>query len=319
MRNSLTFALALAACSGVSTTAVVDTPIDLDSPTVIPLLEGALPAIGVTLDGRDGLPFVVDSGSSISVIDRPKAEALGLFIGPYSHESSTSGSGGGSVSYDSYAAVDRLEAGGLTLVGSRLPAIDLAMLRDSGYVGILGQDILARLVVVFDMPRRELHLLPAGTDNDAIVEYVKGAEIGAGTWASVPIDFRPCPFVSLDVERPKEVDAESTAEVDAEMEIDTGAASSSLPAVAIEALGLEATGTATSRGIDRTFEESTYDLADFGLYGFRVAGQFKRSALDYGLLGIDVLGEFVFILDGPGATVWLHHREVEPDTSAFDR
>ncbi|TDJ74546.1 MAG: hypothetical protein E2O39_04870 [Planctomycetota bacterium] len=303
-RAAFALALALApGCGGSTTSAVTDTPIELERPTVIPLREGVLPIIEVTLDGRSAQPFLVDSGASLTVIDLPQAEALGLFIGPYSHGSTTNGSGGGAVAYDSYAAAGLLEAGDVRLTGARIPAIDMEMLRDLGPVGILGQDLLARLVVVFDMPRRELHMLPAGTDSDGIAAYLRDAEIGDGTWAQMPIDFRPCPFVSLDIE--------GSAEVAAEMELDTGAESASLPAVAIEALGLEATGTATARGLDGTYEEATYHLEKFGLYGFPVTGQFKRSPLDYGLLGMDVLGEFVFILDGPGETVWLHHRKVE--------
>jgi len=43
------------------------------------------------------------------------------------------------------------------------------------------------------------------------------------------------------------------------------------------------------------------------------------SPLEYGLLGMNILGEFVFLLDGPGELVWAHHREVELNPSESDR
>ena len=306
MRLTASLLLVLAAsCSGVApTTAVIDTTIALEGPTVIELQPKALPIIEIDLGDRQGLPFLVDCGAVYSIIDLPQAEELGLPIRPYSHGSSTIGSGGGSVEYDSFAAVAHLRAGDLILDGSRLPAIDVELLRDQGLVGILGQDLLARLVVLIDMSRGELHLLPTGTDSEAIAAYLADAGIGEGTWVQIPIDFRPRPFVPLNIE--------GLEDGALEMEIDTGAMTTSLPRAAIEALGLVSTGTTTSRGIDGVYEDETYDLEDFGLYGFLVSTQVKRSALEYGLLGMDVLGEFVLVLDGPNGMVWLHHREIEP-------
>jgi len=302
MRGALILVLLASACSGTPrTTTVEEAPLHVTEAAVLPLREGSqLPIVTVKIDGHDGLPFLVDSGASHSIVELERARELGLFVGPYSHGTTTRGSGGGSVAYDHYARAGRLVVGGVELNGARLPAIDTEVLRDLELVGILGQDLLRRLIVLFDSERAELHLLPAKQD---VAEYLSANKIGAGKWVQVPLSMRPCPFLPLLL---------TATELEAEIEVDTGAATSSFPADVIAALDLTPTGTAQAQGIDGFYEEATYVLESFGFYGFELSLEIKRSPLEYGLLGMDVLGEFVFLIDGPAETLWLHHRAIDP-------
>ncbi len=304
LRPFLLLMLSLTAgCGSDSNTTIQAASIDLDEAMRVPLVEHKLPIVEVTLNGIPGQRFLLDSGAGMSIVDLAQARELGLETLPYSEGSSTTGSGGMKVEYDSFVVAERLEFGELSFEGGRLPAIDSQVLRDVGILGILGQDLLARLVVVVDMESRLLHVLPPGSKFADIEAYLSQAEVGLGTWGILPYEARPDPFFEL---RIKGLEGEAPT-----LEIDTGAVTSSFPPKAIEALGLEATGTAKSQGMGGVFEESTYNLVDFQLLKFFINCEIKQSPLDYGLLGMDVLGQFVFVLDGPGHGLWLFHREIE--------
>jgi hypothetical protein len=142
---------------------------------------------------------------------------------------------------------------------------------------------------------------------------LKEADLGIGAWAMASADFRPSPLLALDLP----VDVGSPAEI----EIDTGSTSTSFPeawAIALELPRAE-TDSVEMRGVGGTRQAQAYKLENFGLYGFLVTAQVYSNALEYGLLGMNVLGEFVLILDGPGRTLWLHHRTVEIDSRAMPR
>src|SRR5262249_33677357 len=150
----LSFALALLGCACASRRpALGEASLVLDGPTVVPLLEARLPLVSLSIEGR-ALDFLVDSGSTLSFVDPRGAQELGLELKPYSGSSSTTGSNGGKTTFDHYVPVERLELGDLVLEHSMLPALDDAVLHTGSYSGILGQDLLARLVVVVDMERR---------------------------------------------------------------------------------------------------------------------------------------------------------------------
>jgi len=304
LRPFLLLMLSLTAgCGSNSNTTVLAATIELDESMRVPLVEHKLPIVELTLNGIPRQRFLLDSGAGMSIIDLVQARELGFETLPYSEGSSTTGSGGKKVEYDSFVVAKRLEMGELSIEGGRLPAIDSKVMRDVGIVGILGQDLLARLVVVVDMGSRLLHVLPPGSKHADIESYLGQAEVGFGTWGVLAYEARPDPFFELNI---KGFEGQAPS-----LEIDTGAVTSSFPQAAIEALGLKATGTAMSQGIGGTYEESTYDLVDFQLLKFFINCEIKRSPLDYGLLGMDVLGQFVFVLDGPGQALWLFHREIE--------
>lgn len=298
----------VAGCSGRPRSGLGEVPLALDAPLVLELGEASLPIVEVVLDGH-AAAFLVDSGSSISVLDPVRAAELGLAVRPYAGNTSTRGSSGRSVVIDRYVAVERMELGPLVLERTALAALDDDVLRRGLHSGILGQDLLGRLPLVLDMERRALHLLPPGTDRDGIRAYLEEADLGAGAWAVVEIDFRPCPFLPLDAHETELV----------EIEVDTGATDTSLPEPVIAALDLPLAGPGTVGlvGVGGSRQSPRYLLEDLGLFGLRVRAEVHANALEYGLLGMDVLGEFVVVLDGPGESLWLHHRTVEPDTSAL--
>lgn len=282
-------------------TAVGEVPLELEGPIVVPLREGALPVVRVALDGRSELSFVVDSGASLSSIDLGAAEELGLSIGSYGRATVVRGGGGGTVSFDSYACVERLEVGALELRGLRLPAIESPLYDEVWFAGVLGQDLLARLVVLFDMDRREIHLLPPAADDSSILSYLRENDIGLGTWTQVGVELRPRPFLRFQVDD----------RIAGELLIDTGGICTALPPEALDALALEQQATATSHAIDGTYEEEAYFLEDFEFLGFPGSCEVRRSKLEHGRLGMDILEEFIFVLDGPGEEMWIHHREFD--------
>lgn len=277
---------------------------------MLPLVPGVrLPLVGLRLDGVE-FTFLVDSGAALSFVEPRCATELGLRLRPYAGSTRTSGTGGGAV-IDHYVAVDEFELGALHLAHLALPTLDDDVLRSGHFSGVLGQDLLARLVVVVDMERCALHLLPPSTDRAGIQAYLEGAQLGKGAWAVVDTELRPSPFLRLDLH--------GRLADEAWIGLDTGATDTSLPERVIAALELPPTdtGSVELRGVGGARTAQTYLLRDFGIFGFRVTNEIYSNPLDHGLLGMDVLGEFVFVLDGPSRALWLHHREVEPDTTAL--
>ena len=87
---------------------------------------------------------------------------------------------------------------------------------------------------------------------------------------------------------------------------DTGATSSSLPATAIAALGLEHVGTSATQDIGGPRHSSKYALPALSIGPWVVRGvEVSEYPGDSGLLGHDVLRHFVFVLDGPGEKLWI--------------
>lgn len=298
----LAFALA-AGCSQGSPYGSPEPAIVVAVPEVLPLVAGSLPVIEVTADGRTDLLMLVDSGASITSIDRIMAEELGLEIGRYDGSSLTTGADGRSMPLEYYTTLRRLELGSVVVEDFLVTVLDSEATSRHGWFGILGQDVLARLPVIVDGARDQLHLLPIDTDEEGIAAYLAEQEVGDGAWAVAPIDYRPCPYLpaSIDGLEPDDI----------EILIDTGASSTSLPMLAIEALGLEPVGTFTTVTIAGLSKGNTYELEDFGLYGLLIDATIHGGKLDHGLMGMDILGELVVLLDGPGGRIWLHNREVD--------
>lgn len=293
-------ALLAAACSsGPATRALDEAALTLAEPCIVPLAERERPVVELLLDGRSAGRFLVDSGSSISLLGAAKAAELGLERRPYASRFEAMGSGGKSATLEHYVRVGRLELGKLLVHDTRLTVVDDPALAQAGVDGILGQDLLVRLVLVLDLQRHELHLLPRG-GTEVLREYLRSAEVGDGAWAMAPIAFRPCPFLPLEV---------AGLESSVELELDTGAGSTSLPRAAIAALGLEPIGTHTLGSVGGNYDAELYALEDFGLFGLRIQTNVTAAVGEYGLLGMDILGELVVVLDGPARTLWLHRRE----------
>jgi hypothetical protein len=82
-----------------------------------------------------------------------------------------------------------------------------------------------------------------------------------------------------------------------------------LPTPAIAALGLEELGTYTAESSSGRHEGKTYRLENLDFLGRSVSAEITDCGLPFGLLGMDILSEFVVVLDAPRGQVWFHHRE----------
>jgi len=291
---------AVACASGrPETFPIEEAPLELAKPCRVTLEPDMRPVVWLRLGVGPPLRFLVDSGSTITLLDARRADELGLERWDFAGSFETSGATGKSITLSHYVAVERLELGELVVHSPRLTLMDDPVLQQSGVDGIIGQDLLARLALVIDAERDTLHLLPQG-GAAAVQAYLEKADVGAGAWGHVPLEFRPCPFLSLDMPGVSQV---------VELELDTGAEFSSLPRAALAALGLEPIGQRVSTGVGGSHTSDTYRIQDLNLFGLSIEVVVCESATEFGLLGMDVLGEFVVVLDGPEQTLWLHHRE----------
>lgn len=275
----------------------------MEAPTRLDLATRVPPVVHAVVDGHPGLPFLLDSGAGVTSLDRGRAEALGLRIRSYSKPGSTRGSDGRTVPLERYAVLGRLEIGAVLVEGLAVPVVESEATSVQGWFGILGQDVLARLPVVLDAERGQVHFLPPATDQAGIQRYLEEAKLGKGKWAVATAPFRPSPFLACDV-----AGLEPGA---TELEIDTGATTTSLPQAAIRALDLMPTGRFEARTIAGVETGNTYQVKGMDLFGLKITAEIQESALEYGLLGMDVLRELVVVLDGPGGKIWLHKREGE--------
>jgi predicted aspartyl protease len=287
--------LAVGACTSID--AGREPRIVLDRPLVLALAPVDRPVVSVVLDGRGPSPFLVDSGFGVTMIAANRANELGFESRPYARASETTGAGGGKTSAERYVDVGLVEIGGLDVRDARIALLDDPALARAGVSGVLGQDVLARLTLIIDMQRLEMHVLPHG-GVDVLREYISTRGFGVGAWTPLRADFRPSPFLPLTV-----------AGVEIEVEIDTGAGSTDLPARAIEQLGLERIGTQWISAVGGTYTSDLYRFADLSLFGLEFDAVVGTTTREYGLLGMDILGRLVFVLDGPAGTVWIQRRE----------
>ncbi|MGH7150744.1 MAG: retropepsin-like aspartic protease [Planctomycetota bacterium] len=300
--SSLAAAILLAGCGGGGR---AEPRIRVEEPSRLDLLTRVPPVVHAVVDGRPGLPFLLDSGASVTSLDLGRAQALGLRLRSSSRPGTTRGSDGRTVPLERYAVLGRLELGAVLVEGLAVPVIESEATAVPGWFGILGQDVLARFPVVLDAERGHVHFLPPSTDEGSVRRYLEEAKLGKGKWAVAPAPFRPSPFLAFDVAglEPGTI----------ELEIDTGSTATSLPQAAIRALGLEPVGTFESRTIAGTERGETYLVRGMDLFGLKVTAEVGESRLEYGLLGMDVLRELVLVLDGPGGKIWLHKREEEAE------
>lgn len=299
------FVAALAACSSQSSLQPLkEVAVHLESPTVLELTDDNRPIVQVHFGDQGSVPFLVDSGAESTLIAPASAERVGLRVGNYSGVGTIQGSGNVTAKVEKYAYIEEMRVGDLVVSDFYITALEDKSISEYGFHGVLGQDLLERLVVVFDMQNRELHLLPIGTDQARIETYLSETGLGIGTWTLEPTVFRPRPFLPMQVDG---MDDEG-----AEVLIDTGADSTAFPTAVIEALELEHFETHIFNGIGGEYEGRTFQIEQFGLSGFFADFELHETPQDYGHLGMNLLGQFVFVLDAPGGNFWLHHREVEP-------
>ncbi len=286
----------LAACSSAPPSpAFGEAPFELATPCVVALEPDSRPIARVGLGVGEPRRFLLDSGSSITLISGVCADALGLERRPYGSTFELTGSGGASVRLGEYVRLEWLDIGALVVHSPAVAVMDDPVLAQAGVDGILGQDLLARLVLVVDMQRDRVHILPScGTE--AIRALLAQTGAGEDAWTTTPLELRPCPFATW---------AAVGGRQPVEFEIDTGSGDTSLPESAIAALGLECVGLRMSGGVGGNFTENLYRLEDSGLFGLEGGLDVTASPRESGLIGMNVLGARPFVLDGPGRALWL--------------
>ena len=142
------------------------------------------PGVRLNLDGREIL-FLVDSASEESFIEPARTRDLGLEVRDEEAAWTLTGSTGKTTTIDRWVPVEHLRLGELELEHVKLWILDDDDSMHLGeYGGILGQDVLSRLAFVVDMERRELHLVPPGSNVVNVPKYL----------VDLPEDRRPSPF-----------------------------------------------------------------------------------------------------------------------------
>ena len=113
------------------------------------------PVVLVKVNGGAAVPFVVDTGASINLIDREIATQAGIGSGEPARLS-----GGGQAAVDvQYVNGMTLEAGGFAWKDQRAAIADLGYPEKKHYAGLLGAPILMRYAVQFAFASRTLRLI----------------------------------------------------------------------------------------------------------------------------------------------------------------
>jgi len=297
----------LACACGADTRHGAEPRIEQSGPVIVPLEPGSTPLVRARLDGTIEALFLLDSGASVSIVDRTSAEEAGLAVQAHDGPWSTRGADGQSWSMDHYADLATIELGALVLHDVRVQALDFAIARSEGWFGILGRDVLDHFALLFDMEARRLHVLPSESTQASITAYIAEQGLGEGQWGLLTLDDSTSrPTVSMTL---------GGTEDSYDLLIDTGADLTSFPKPALAALGLSPLRSVDARSVGGAFSSSLYRIENLDWFGFSISVTVKASELEHGMVGMDILGEFVFVLDGPGRRLWLHRRPGD-DTEA---
>lgn len=139
-----TFAVStLAPPTGAPAAALVDVPFSFRT---------RQPIVPVSINGTAALPFVIDTGASIHVIDREIARAAQVGAGK-----TATWSGGGAAAVEAQFVDDvSLALGGRSWTAQRSGLAPLGFPDRKHFAGLLGAPILTRYVVQFDFPATRL-------------------------------------------------------------------------------------------------------------------------------------------------------------------
>ncbi len=117
------------------------------------------PIVPVSVNGGPAVPFVVDTGASIHVVDREIARAANAATG-----TAVQMSGGGQAAVDAqFVDGVNLEAAGLSWPGQRAAVASLGYPDKKHFAGLLGAPILMRYTVRFAFEARTMRLLDPST------------------------------------------------------------------------------------------------------------------------------------------------------------
>src|SRR6266850_1926612 len=113
------------------------------------------PIVPTRVNGGRPVPFLVDTGASINIVDETIAREAGLRGGD-----ARSMTGGGEASFEArLMGPMKLEAGGVVWEAQRAAVGRLGYPETKHFAGLLGAPILMRYAVQFDYDRRKLRLI----------------------------------------------------------------------------------------------------------------------------------------------------------------
>jgi predicted aspartyl protease len=159
------------------------------------------PIVQVQLNGRPAVPFVIDTGASIHLIDREIAKQAAAGEG----RTVPLTGGGQSTVQTQWVDALTLAAGGQTWSGQRAALAPLGYPDRKHFAGLLGAPILMRYTVQFDFPARIMRLFDPAA-------YAPPA--GATTIPFELMDDLPVVHVTIDA---------GTGPLEARLMVDTGA------------------------------------------------------------------------------------------------
>lgn len=260
----------------------------------LPLQSRSVPVVQASIPGYGSGEFILDSGAQRTIFDRRHVQRWGLPLIRYDEPLRVTRGGAAAGSIEAHTIVGRLELGGAAALDLEPPVTDLSHLRRS-LAGIIGQDVLRNWALVFDGRRREVTILPPDQVDATLARWAEqGTELTACPltwWNGVP---------TLEVDLPDELHAS--------MIVDTGASMTSLPRAAIDELELVPAGTRTRAHIGGTERPGIFRCPELGLANWRVRAWVVEHAGERGLLGYDVLGRCLMVLDGPRGVLWVAPR-----------
>ena len=118
------------------------------------------PIVRVRVNGGEPVPFVVDTGATINLIDSDLIGVLGLKAQDQGRQ--ISGGGQGSVAVRTVDALT-FTAGDFTWTNQRATVVPLGYPKSKHYAGLIGAPILMRYVPQFDFEKQILHLIDPPT------------------------------------------------------------------------------------------------------------------------------------------------------------
>jgi hypothetical protein len=152
--SAISLVLAALACPSCAHPATAPREIPFDFSTLQPIVQARV-------NGGAPVPFLVDTGASINIIDEKVAASAGLAPG-----TGTAGrmSGGGESGFDvRFAGPLTLEANGVVWEGQQAAVTALGYPDKKHFAGFIGAPVLMRYAVQIDFKRRVIRLLDAET------------------------------------------------------------------------------------------------------------------------------------------------------------
>ena len=132
-------------------------------------MEGQRPIVAAQINGRDAR-FILDSGAFFSAIAKANALEYGLTVGQVAFGARMKGIGGD-------ASVGVATAREFRLGGQSLPHVQFAVGgSDTGYAGLLGQNILGIADVEYDLPHGMVRIMTSRGCDGAAMAYWAGSK-----------------------------------------------------------------------------------------------------------------------------------------------